>query len=856
VSYEVMPKARCVRAVAVFVLLGAIVAPFAAKADSPTPLNVLFVANGWCSQEDDIESHFLDLGYNVTLIKDYKVKGSTSFAAYDLIVLTESAPLVSAAGLNAIKASGKPVLVVESWTFMYAYRLGLTTSPIARLSDGDTVTSLVDGYTAFTSRVGAEALVHQTASLVFGINPAHVKSTVTPLYQSTGCMSGVALFVDYTKKIGVTGISDTGGYTVDAWKMFDILVQQIVPTPQERETMQEVVQAYAESGLPSFIAQVQRENREQPGSWTLDEAESEAWARIVEWRLDELWDFVTYQLYEMFEFEGPDLLIDYTPPTRPHGVGTNWLPDSGVYADEEEHWFLGQYWNPDDGNLVYPPFFWSQYHAGTDLGFGANAKLNGKQFFYMGDTWDIGTDVHKWSEKECEVGAGVRCDDMIVVSSDDDPSDGIVVSPVLGIEANPDTHLAEWRWTPVVIPGVHKEISPYLQNPSGALFWTGDIPEPRYTVPTGVVAARLPFVTDLPVPWTMLHLPTVVLWYGTAINPNPGKDDLEELTFSSTDPTRRPASWVGCSFDGIHFRACYTDVLGNAVPFSSDLEPYSEEPIIWPPTGGECDYSGPPARFIQVAAVDVTASDFDAMCSINPDLEICRLYDPDMPSMADGGLLLYGSGRPYRKSGLFLAFIQRSEFGQVDPFTGKPFVHYYWADSDGTASGWSMDEQDATPLTGDPPCDRFLQPNYAHTTHTAGCWPDGNPSWNSDSVFGEISARLIRSTVTGVEPQIVLFGNGNWMKDPEYPDNYLRWLYAWKAPLAEPWAGDFFPNVSPMEMKTAGYGAYIIDAYGDSVYTGSDIVLWHTVSVYKGDDPANPTPYGVYTGSEVIPWSE
>ena len=80
-SYEVMPKARCVRAVAVFVLLGTIVAPLAAQADPPTPLNVLFVANGWCSQEDDIENHFLDLGYNVTLIKDYKVKGTTSFAA-------------------------------------------------------------------------------------------------------------------------------------------------------------------------------------------------------------------------------------------------------------------------------------------------------------------------------------------------------------------------------------------------------------------------------------------------------------------------------------------------------------------------------------------------------------------------------------------------------------------------------------------------------------------------------------------------------------------------------------------------------------------------------------------------------
>jgi hypothetical protein len=127
------------------------------------------------------------------------VKSTTSFGAYDLIVLTESAPLISAAGLNAIQASGKPVLVVESWTFLYAYRLGLTTSPIARISYGETVTSLVDGYTELTSRVGAEAVVYESDELVFDVNPAHVKPSVAPLYESTGCMSGVAVFADYER---------------------------------------------------------------------------------------------------------------------------------------------------------------------------------------------------------------------------------------------------------------------------------------------------------------------------------------------------------------------------------------------------------------------------------------------------------------------------------------------------------------------------------------------------------------------------------------------------------------------------------------------------------------------------------
>ncbi|MFO8070265.1 MAG: hypothetical protein R6V85_00200, partial [Polyangia bacterium] len=33
--------------------------------DPPDPLSVLFVAGGWYQQEDEIETHLLDLGYDV-----------------------------------------------------------------------------------------------------------------------------------------------------------------------------------------------------------------------------------------------------------------------------------------------------------------------------------------------------------------------------------------------------------------------------------------------------------------------------------------------------------------------------------------------------------------------------------------------------------------------------------------------------------------------------------------------------------------------------------------------------------------------------------------------------------------------
>ena len=63
-------RGRTVRFVSAIALVGVIFLPMLASATPPTPLNVLFVANGWCSQEDAIENHFLDLGYNVTRIKD------------------------------------------------------------------------------------------------------------------------------------------------------------------------------------------------------------------------------------------------------------------------------------------------------------------------------------------------------------------------------------------------------------------------------------------------------------------------------------------------------------------------------------------------------------------------------------------------------------------------------------------------------------------------------------------------------------------------------------------------------------------------------------------------------------------
>jgi hypothetical protein len=161
---------------------------------------------------------------------------------------------------------------------------------------------------------------------------------------------------------------------------------------------------------------------------------------VTQWHLEELWDYTTMQLGNAFGFtpELPSFHAIYIPPQRPHGdvsVHPGYLPDDPPYDQEHEYWFMGQYWYWDELSGQYfisnSPYHWSSSYDGTDLGLGMNVKLNGQYWFYMGDTWDEKyleypdhhTAVPMWSDADCTPPA--RCDDMIVVSSDSDPRNGI-----------------------------------------------------------------------------------------------------------------------------------------------------------------------------------------------------------------------------------------------------------------------------------------------------------------------------------------------------------------------------------------------------------------------------------------------
>jgi hypothetical protein len=354
------------------------------------------------------------------------------------------------------------------------------------------------------------------------------------------------------------------------------------------------------------------------------------------------------------------------------------------------------------------------------------------------------------------------------------------------------------KYFPISIPGVHRDIAPELSG-----YWGGG--NTNMTVPSGAVVAH-PTYYMIPEPSNRPPIPfqleTVVLWYSTASAPN--------ATWTTTN--NRPTSWTGCSFDGIHFHECYQDTP----PFSIDA------PTMVPATDA-------PARFIQVAAIDITWNDLASICTGgSEDTALCDLYDATADEAEEGGLLLYGAGRLYRKSGLFLAYVNNLEFGKVDDATGKPLA-WYW-----TGSGWSRDEQDAVPLVTAGNFDLCQ-----HGLALAGC----TFSSDTDAVnaFGEMSAKMIFSST---EENVIVLLSNHLIAEADTGNVRYR-----TARLSTPW---LLSEPHPLSPYESGYGPYIIDRFIEHDGATGDIGLWHTISVWHGS--AGNTPYGVYTGRGEVAW--
>jgi hypothetical protein len=412
-----------------------------------------------------------------------------------------------------------------------------------------------------------------------------------------------------------------------------------------------------------------------------------------------------------------------------------------------------------------------------------------------------------------------------------------------GVQQTPDAYEISFHegYEATSIPGVHTSV----WDPG---FWitlnSGEVWDPIFTVPSGAVSTTRTFELLLGPPpdrrvivmppgevagnrWIRprlgrsprsrptLSVPTVVLFYATAGAPPQVNHGFSSLT---------PHSWAACSFDGIEFHRCYPP----DVPFSRD------EP-------------GRPARFMGIAAVAISAGDLATVCggassARNP---LCEtgIYDASSPV---GGLLLFGTGRHYRRSGLYVAYIRADELGVTHrPFPRgpiRPKVRYLEKDGSGNLT-WSFRESDATyiiPTTASAAlqsCDALLK--------AQDCSAQILAEWLLQKIkltdlFGEISIKLVSDGVAaGSSPYLVMLSNHDFVPGVQLRTASLEKFWEWSAPTT---------------LDAFGYGPYIIDEFTTFSESDAALELWFTTSKWDGTYP-NPTNYGIYTDhTEISPW--
>ncbi|MCP4675017.1 MAG: hypothetical protein GY854_05830 [Deltaproteobacteria bacterium] len=733
----------------------------AADIASNEAYNVLFVANGASLNEDAIENHLNDFdSFVVTRLADKEISAKTPFFDYDLVVLTEAAPSISREGMIALRRSQVPVLAVEETRFRHAARLGLVRYARCNLSRTDAITAAYKGVTTFSRFVGDKVLVHEREGEVCGVRRWRIRRSVAPVYYSNRARGEVAVMVDHDRRHAVLGLGEVTRYTRDAWRLFDVVLSEVLPRRNEWRHVREQVAAYVRSGLPKMLEDV----RKNPDAWDPEDVIDETWRVMVDWELYELADWMDYFITDIYPnfFLIPPLMLTpfYVHPVYSPG--------------DDSLWFMGQ---EEDGNVVA----WDQLIAGTDLGISAN--LWNKTFVYMGDTIGnlLGYNCHD----------DALCNDAIVgiYNGDNNPYDGIKAFPYT------QWYDGAYRVKTQVIPDVH-------DNPFHSDYWDPAGFDPEYTVPTGAV------LTGVVHPFPYMTVPTVMLWYGTAIAAAP---------IIHGDPQAVPRSWANCSTDGLTFTNCY----GPGIEFSVD----------------EPDH---PARFIQVSAVNIWYHELIDMCGdsgYDTDNPLCddEIYDTD-PTI--GGMLLFGNGRFYRISGVYVAYIRHDEIGQLNG-AGRPLVHYLAKDGSGNFY-WSDSEHDAV---------RILPENspaldYCDTTEQAiPCIQEildaGEPDWERN-LFGEFSVKLISNGIPeGESPYLVMLSGMATDDIVQYRHTRLDEFWQWP---------------SSVDVDAHGYGNYIVDKYTryKSLGDGS-LSLFFLSSKWDGVDIL--FDYGVYSDKHVVsPW--
>jgi hypothetical protein len=751
---------------------------------------------------------------------------------YDLIILTGFAPNVSYSGINNIKSSGKPVMVINYWDCEYAYKLNLTDYDGCEwFGDNHIGPADEDDVRSFYGTVGLDDIpitpldIYTTSYTQYGIGTYDLADDMVPLFYIGDNSFSVAAAYDPTQNYMVTGLYDTSRYTQAAWMLFDLMLIKLQPVNPAWQTVDEAWDDYLQSDLKVFV----------------DELKQDQSVYSNDAIVDELWRGLLYYNGPT-PYGLPDIMLAYIWMDLPWATIMRWhqataslrrpsteaaanVIRAGVICErvgadcEDERWLLGQnYWKEagmiewDVGSRYSTPITDGNI-MGTDLGL--SVSLNSNIFFYFGDTWGCGSLNHCFTQdivntpyslpsceedpepfpslpvcymqdpNDCSPGdqacmhykSKQPCDDAMVVAS---RPDGVNIQANWQGELDdlfivmPQTSLTEGSeevgFNPLVIDGVNERGTIDLQGTNYAdLKAYADGEMGVFNTPTGIGKMSVAGVE------------TIVLWYAAA-----GQ-------FSGSQSSTAH-SWLACSIDGSNFYRC----PGWENKYFSEHE------------------------YINVSPVGITLSEIDGYCSSGRQL-YCNLK-AKLGGSAIDGMLLIASSEPYRCGKLYLGFMYYNQ--------GELKVLYSIGNS-----AWSSDEDNAAPVVDhqgscqEIPVGIFTAP-----------WFPNSP----ESVFGEISAT--RVTIDNVE-YLMLLSNHNSFFDV---DNNNGPCLAIEQSTGKIILGDVDNCVvsTPIQIRLAkldaphlwsapvastgiGYGPYIIDDF-NQVNAEGEILIAHVLSAWMG----------------------
>ncbi|MCP4679386.1 MAG: hypothetical protein GY854_28635 [Deltaproteobacteria bacterium] len=188
---------------------------------SGIPGAALFVGNGYYAQEDVLIDHLtVNNGFQVEKKKDYRIRSDTDLTPYDLIVITGFAPNISNAGLNNIKSSGVPVLIVEYWDFWYSYKFGLVDDDWCGTMYSTGV-ELTDNQHEITASLSNQETVYEMQSVMIGVPMYSISQNTVPLIYSTTQYNQATVLVNDSINVVASGIHEADRYTAAGWEIFD-----------------------------------------------------------------------------------------------------------------------------------------------------------------------------------------------------------------------------------------------------------------------------------------------------------------------------------------------------------------------------------------------------------------------------------------------------------------------------------------------------------------------------------------------------------------------------------------------------------------------------------------------------------